>query len=192
MKREGDDAEAINKLFTPEFRNRLDAIIPFGALPTPVIHQVVEKFVMQLEAQLSERGVIFELSPDAISWLAEKGYDEHMGARPLGRVIQEHIKKPLADEVLFGKLKRGGTVKVTVVESETGAKSLALESIPDEPPAKPKKAERKRDLVAADGSDIDDEPDEPEIDDESDDGSGPSSNGDGRRSRSVPSVPPKG
>ena len=191
-RRTGADEEAINRMFTPEFRNRLDAIIPFGALPTPVIHQVVEKFVMQLEAQLSERGVIFELSPDAISWLAEKGYDEHMGARPLGRVIQEHIKKPLADEVLFGKLKRGGTVKVTVVESETGAKSLALESIPDEPPAKPKKAERKRDLVAADGSDIDDEPDEPEIDDESDDGSGPSSNGDGRRSRSVPSVPPKG
>ncbi|MEE2952581.1 MAG: ATP-dependent Clp protease ATP-binding subunit ClpA [Pseudomonadota bacterium] len=189
-RRTGADEEAINRMFTPEFRNRLDAIIPFGALPTPVIHQVVEKFVMQLEAQLSERGVIFELSPDAISWLAEKGYDEHMGARPLGRVIQEHIKKPLADEVLFGKLKRGGTVKVTVVESETGAKSLSLESIPDEPPAKPKKAERKRDLVAADGSDIDDEPDE--IDDETDDQSGPSASGDGRRSRSVPSVPPKG
>ncbi|MCK5931857.1 MAG: ATP-dependent Clp protease ATP-binding subunit ClpA [Fulvimarina manganoxydans] len=189
-RRTGADEEAINRMFTPEFRNRLDAIIPFGALPTPVIHQVVEKFVMQLEAQLSERGVIFELSPDAISWLAEKGYDEHMGARPLGRVIQEHIKKPLADEVLFGKLKRGGTVKVTVVEGETGAKSLSLESIPDEPPAKPKKAERKRDLVAADGSDIDDEPDE--IDDEADDQSAPSANGDGRRSRSVPSVPPKG
>ncbi|TIT05204.1 MAG: ATP-dependent Clp protease ATP-binding subunit ClpA, partial [Mesorhizobium sp.] len=94
----------------PEFRNRLDAIIPFGSLPVPVIHQVVQKFVMQLEAQLSERGVTFDLSPDAIAWLADKGYDERMGARPLGRVIQEHIKKPLADEVLFGKLKKGGTV----------------------------------------------------------------------------------
>ncbi|TIU77272.1 MAG: ATP-dependent Clp protease ATP-binding subunit ClpA, partial [Mesorhizobium sp.] len=104
-KREGDDVEAINRLFTPEFRNRLDAIIPFGSLPIPVIHQVVQKFVMQLEAQLSERGVTFDLSPDAIAWLADKGYDERMGARPLGRVIQEHIKKPLADEVLFGKLK---------------------------------------------------------------------------------------
>ena len=109
-KREGDDVEAINRLFTPEFRNRLDAIIPFGSLPVPVVHQVVQKFVMQLEAQLSERGVTFDLSPEAIAWLAEKGYDERMGARPLGRVIQEHIKKPLADEVLFGKLKKGGTV----------------------------------------------------------------------------------
>ena len=120
QKKSGADEEAINRLFTPEFRNRLDAIIPFGALPTPVIHQVVEKFVMQLEAQLSERGVIFELTPEAVAWLAEKGYDENMGARPLGRVIQEYIKKPLADEVLFGKLKRGGTVKVTVVENEDG------------------------------------------------------------------------
>ena len=118
-KREGDDVEAINRLFTPEFRNRLDAIIPFGSLPVPVVHQVVQKFVMQLEAQLSERGVTFDLSPEAIAWLADKGYDERMGARPLGRVIQEHIKKPLADEVLFGKLKKGGTVRVTV-ETERG------------------------------------------------------------------------
>ena len=76
------------------------------SLPIPVVHQVVQKFVMQLEAQLSERGVTFDLSPEAIAWLADKGYDERMGARPLGRVIQEHIKKPLADEVLFGKLRR--------------------------------------------------------------------------------------
>jgi ATP-dependent Clp protease ATP-binding subunit ClpA len=113
-KREGDDVEAINKLFTPEFRNRLDAIIPFGSLPVPVVHQVVQKFVMQLEAQLADRGVTFDLSQEAIAWLADKGYDERMGARPLGRVIQEYIKKPLADEVLFGKLKKGGTVKITV------------------------------------------------------------------------------
>jgi len=140
-KREGDDVEAINRLFTPEFRNRLDAIIPFGSLPVPVIHQVVQKFVMQLEAQLSERGVTFDLSPDAIAWLADKGYDERMGARPLGRVIQEHIKKPLADEVLFGKLKKGGTVRVTVEKKETGETGLKLESLADEAPVQPKKEE---------------------------------------------------
>ena len=138
-KREGDDVEAINRLFTPEFRNRLDAIIPFGTLPVPVVHQVVQKFVMQLEAQLSERGVTFDLSPEAIAWLAEKGYDERMGARPLGRVIQEHIKKPLAEEVLFGKLKKGGTVRVTVETKETGSTGLRLDTIADETPLRPKK-----------------------------------------------------
>ncbi|WP_378950891.1 ATP-dependent Clp protease ATP-binding subunit ClpA [Mesorhizobium sp. ANAO-SY3R2] len=140
-KREGDDMEAINRLFSPEFRNRLDAIIPFGSLPVPVVHQVVQKFVMQLETQLSERGVTFDLSPEAIAWLAEKGYDERMGARPLSRVIQEHIKKPLADEVLFGKLKKGGTVRVTVEKKETGDTGLKLESLADELPVKPKKEE---------------------------------------------------
>jgi ATP-dependent Clp protease ATP-binding subunit ClpA len=144
-KREGDDVEAINRLFTPEFRNRLDAIIPFGSLPVPVVHQVVQKFVMQLEAQLSERGVTFDLSPEAIAWLADKGYDERMGARPLGRVIQEHIKKPLADEVLFGKLRKGGTVRVTVEKKETGDTGLKLETIADEIPVKPKKEEPKKD-----------------------------------------------
>ena len=144
-KREGDDVEAINRLFTPEFRNRLDAIIPFGSLPVPVVHQVVQKFVMQLEAQLSERGVTFDLSPEAIAWLADKGYDERMGARPLGRVIQEHIKKPLAEEVLFGKLKKGGTVRVTVEKKETGETGLKLESLADEVPVKPKKEEPKKD-----------------------------------------------
>ncbi|TCD13224.1 ATP-dependent Clp protease ATP-binding subunit ClpA [Oricola cellulosilytica] len=137
--REGDDVEAINRLFSPEFRNRLDAIIPFGALPVPVIHRVVEKFVMQLEAQLSDRGVIFDLSKEAIAWLADRGYDEKMGARPLGRVIQEHIKKPLAEEVLFGKLKKGGTVKVTVEKDELGDSKLKLDSIADEPRPKPRK-----------------------------------------------------
>lgn len=144
-KREGDDMEAINRLFTPEFRNRLDAIIPFGSLPIPVVHQVVQKFVMQLEAQLSERGVTFDLSPEAVAWLADKGYDERMGARPLGRVIQEHIKKPLAEEVLFGKLKKGGTVRVTVEKNESGETSLKLETIADEIPVKPKKEEPKKD-----------------------------------------------
>ena len=143
-KREGEDTEAINRLFTPEFRNRLDAIIPFGSLPVPVIHQVVQKFVMQLEAQLADRGVTFDLSEEAIEWLADKGYDERMGARPLGRVIQEHIKKPLADEVLFGKLKKGGTVRVTVEKKETGETGLKLESLADEVPVKPKKEEPKK------------------------------------------------
>ena len=124
--------EAINRLFTPEFRNRLDAIIPFGSLPVPVIHQVVQKFVMQLEAQLADRGVTFDLPQDAIAWLADKGYDERMGARPLARVIQEHIKKPLADEVLFGKLKKGGTVRVTVETKESGETGLKLEALADE------------------------------------------------------------
>lgn len=135
VKREGDDTEAINRMFSPEFRNRLDAIIPFSNLDDKVIHKVVEKFVMQLEAQLAERNVTFELTPEAVAWLAHKGYDQQMGARPLGRVIQEHIKKPLADEVLFGKLKKGGTVKVSVSEDEKG---LLLESIEDKPAKSPK------------------------------------------------------
>ncbi len=141
-KRDTDDMEAINRLFSPEFRNRLDAIIPFGSLPVPVIHQVVQKFVMQLEAQLAERRVTFDLSEDAIAWLADKGYDERMGARPLGRVIQEHIKKPLADEVLFGKLRKGGTVRITVEKKETGVTGLKLDAIADDAPVKPKKEEQ--------------------------------------------------
>ena len=132
-KRTGDDEEAINRLFPPEFRNRLDAVIPFGSLPTPVIHKVVEKFIMQLEAQLAERGVTFELTKEATAWLAIKGYDEKMGARPLSRVIQEHIKKPLADEVLFGKLKTGGTVKVSLGRDKDGKERIELEAIEDAP-----------------------------------------------------------
>lgn len=137
-KREGEDMEAINRLFTPEFRNRLDAIIPFGSLPTPVIHQVVQKFVMQLETQLAERNVTFDLQPEAISWLAEKGYDEKMGARPLARVIQENIKKKLADEILFGKLKKGGVVRVSVGTKEDGSKGLILDAVPETTRIKPK------------------------------------------------------
>ena len=137
-KREGEDIEALNRLFTPEFRNRLDAVIPFGSLPTPVIHQVVQKFVMQLETQLAERNVTFDLHQDAIAWLAEKGYDEKMGARPLARVIQENIKKPLADEILFGKLKKGGVVKVTVGDKPDGGKGLVLDYVAETVPIKPK------------------------------------------------------
>ncbi|MBZ7921400.1 ATP-dependent Clp protease ATP-binding subunit ClpA [Ensifer adhaerens] len=137
-KRTGEDEEALNRLFTPEFRNRLDAVIPFASLPTPVIHQVVQKFVMQLETQLAERNVTFDLAPEAIAWLAEKGYDEKMGARPLARVIQENIKKPLADEILFGKLKKGGVVKVTIGTKADGTKGLLLDAVPETTPIKPK------------------------------------------------------
>ncbi|MFS8110899.1 ATP-dependent Clp protease ATP-binding subunit ClpA [Rhizobium jaguaris] len=137
-KRTGEDEEALNRLFTPEFRNRLDATIPFAALPTTVIHKVVQKFIMQLEAQLSERNVTFDLHEDAIAWLSEKGYDDKMGARPLARVIQEHIKKPLANEILFGKLKKGGVVKVTVGKKEDGTTGILLDSIADTAPIRPK------------------------------------------------------
>jgi len=122
-KREGDDHEAINRQFAPEFRNRLDAIISFAHLNAEVIGMVVEKFVLQLEAQLADRDVTIELSEPAKAWLIQRGYDEQMGARPMARVIQEHIKKPLADEVLFGKLKGGGHVRVVLVKDEAAAEA---------------------------------------------------------------------
>ena len=111
---EGADIEAIEKMFTPEFRNRLDAIIPFAPLGKDVIRLVVDKFIMQLDAQLADRNVEIELSEAAMNWLAERGYDAKYGARPLARVVQEHIKKPLADEILFGGLVGGGLVFVDV------------------------------------------------------------------------------
>jgi len=113
-KREGEDTEAVNRMFTPEFRNRLDAVIPFAPLPAEVVTRVVEKFILQLEAQLEDRHVTFEITPQANAWLVKNGYDEQMGARPMGRIIQEHIKKPLADELLFGRLKKGGIVRVSL------------------------------------------------------------------------------
>ncbi|MBF0561683.1 MAG: ATP-dependent Clp protease ATP-binding subunit ClpA [Alphaproteobacteria bacterium] len=114
--REGDDREAIERMFTPEFRNRLDAIISFAGLTPEVMGHVVDKFVIQLEVQLADRDVTIELSPEARAWLGRKGYDRHMGARPLARIIQEHVKKPVAEELLFGKLAKGGLVKVGVVD----------------------------------------------------------------------------
>ena len=117
-RREGEDTAAIERTFTPEFRNRLDAVISFQPLPKEVILQVVEKFVLQLEAQLMDRNVHIELTRPAAEWLADKGYDSKMGARPLGRVIQESIKKPLAEELLFGKLSKGGVVRVAVKAGE--------------------------------------------------------------------------
>jgi ATP-dependent Clp protease ATP-binding subunit ClpA len=142
-KREGEDEDAIKRLFTPEFRNRLDAVIPFGQLPEAVIAQVVEKFVMQLEAQLADRNVTIELMPEANKWLANRGYDEQMGARPLARVIQESIKKPLADEVLFGRLIKGGHVKVGV-DAEKDELSFDIEETPPKASAPKRKPGQKK------------------------------------------------
>ncbi|HTQ14427.1 MAG TPA: ATP-dependent Clp protease ATP-binding subunit ClpA [Rhizomicrobium sp.] len=127
-KREGEDEEAIKRLFTPEFRNRLDATIGFAPLGRDTIDRVVEKFVLELEAQLTDRDIVFDLTPEATRWLGEKGYDDAFGARPLARVIQDNIKKPLADEILFGKLKNGGTVKVLLDREKD---KLAFEFITD-------------------------------------------------------------
>ncbi len=150
-KREGDDVEAINRLFAPEFRNRLDAIITVRpSVAGGHRSKVVEKFVLQLEAQLADRNVTIELSEEASRWLIANGYDELMGARPMARVIQENIKKPLADEVLFGKLKDGGHVKVVVVKNEAGRDTLGFEYVegpvtpkPEKLPAGGAKAKRK-------------------------------------------------
>ena len=116
--RMGDDEEAIKRMFSPEFRNRLDAVIGFNSLPSKVMAKVVDKFIMQLEDQLADRGVEIDLSEAARAWLAKKGHDPAFGARPLARVIQEHVKKPLADELLFGKISRGGRVAVHVKAGE--------------------------------------------------------------------------
>ncbi|MGL4397431.1 MAG: ATP-dependent Clp protease ATP-binding subunit ClpA [Hyphomicrobium sp.] len=134
-KREGEDMDAVNKMFTPEFRNRLDAVVPFAGLPPEIIAKVVEKFVFQLEAQLADRGVSIEMSDEAVRWLGEKGYDEKFGARPLARVIQEFIKKPLAEELLFGKLEHGGTVKI-LVAGKGDERSLVFDYIPADPSKK--------------------------------------------------------
>lgn len=108
----GDEMQAINKLFTPEFRNRLDAIIPFAPLSEPIIAKVVDKFLLQLEHQLLDKKVEAEFTPALRKYLAEKGFDPQMGARPMHRLIQEKIRKPLADELLFGKLSDGGFVRI--------------------------------------------------------------------------------
>ncbi|MFN7114026.1 MAG: ATP-dependent Clp protease ATP-binding subunit ClpA [Alphaproteobacteria bacterium] len=134
--RTGDDEEAINRAFSPEFRNRLDAVISFAPLAAETIGRVVEKFIMQLEAQLGDRGVTITLSDAARQWLGKKGYDPAMGARPLARVIQEYVKKPLAEELLFGKLVKGGAVEI---DEKDGKLLFAY------PPAKSGKAAKKED-----------------------------------------------
>src|SRR5580693_9332668 len=133
--REGDDQEAINRMFTPEFRNRLDAVISFAPLSADTIGRVVDKFVLQLEEQLADRNVMIELDDSARAWLADKGYDRLFGARPLARVIQEHIKKPLAEELLFGQLSKGGVVRVTR-EPDEDELSFSYEDRPAEPTPK--------------------------------------------------------
>ncbi|MBT8409495.1 MAG: ATP-dependent Clp protease ATP-binding subunit ClpA [Alphaproteobacteria bacterium] len=141
-RREGEDTAAIERTFTPEFRNRLDAVISFAPLSKDVILQVVEKFVLQLEAQLMDRNVSIELTRPAAEWLGDKGYDDKMGARPLARVIQEYIKKPLAEELLFGKLAKGGLVKVGV---KGGDIDLRIE-----PPQQARLSSKKPPLLTAD------------------------------------------
>jgi ATP-dependent Clp protease ATP-binding subunit ClpA len=135
----GDDAEAIERMFTPEFRNRLDSIIGFKSLGPEIVEKVVDKFIMQLEEQLADRNVTIELTPQARKWLAERGYDPKFGARPLARLIQEQVKKPLAEELLFGKLEKGGTVQVRVSKDDT----LAF-SYQKRPPTKAESKKRKR------------------------------------------------
>ena len=130
----GDDKEAIERMFSPEFRNRLDATIGFSNLPPEVVHRVVDKFVAQLEGQLADRNVTIELTDAARAWLAEKGYDKLYGARPLARVIQEHVKKPLADALLFGELTNGGHVKVRIRD---GKAAFDITPLPPPEPAAP-------------------------------------------------------
>ena len=144
--REGDDEEAIKRLFAPEFRNRLDAIVPFDFLPPEVVERVVDKFILQLELQLADRNVHIALTDEAKSWLTRRGYDRMYGARPMSRLIQEEIKKPLADELLFGKLVKGGEVRIGVKDDGLDFEvvpSAAREAKPPEKPRPPKKPARK-------------------------------------------------
>ena len=138
MTREGEDEEAVKKMFTPEFRNRLDAIVPFGYLPPPVVAMVVDKFILQLELQLADRDVHIKLDDEAKAWMTQRGYDKLYGARPMGRLIQEKIKQPLAEELLFGKLVHGGEVAVHLKDG-----ALAFE-ITSAPPKKGKKGGKAR------------------------------------------------
>ncbi|NWG70925.1 MAG: ATP-dependent Clp protease ATP-binding subunit ClpA [Parvularculaceae bacterium] len=132
-KKSDETDAAIKRMFTPEFRNRLDATVQFAGLSPGIIDRIVEKFILQLEVQLADRGVTFEVDQEATRWLAERGFDDEMGARPLARVIQEHVKQPIADEILFGALKDGGIVQVSV--DQTDKTKLAFAFIPE--PAKP-------------------------------------------------------
>jgi ATP-dependent Clp protease ATP-binding subunit ClpA len=132
-KKDHENEAAIKNLFTPEFRNRLDATISFRGLPPEIVRNVVQKFIIQLEAQLAERNVQIEITDRAADWLATRGYDEAFGARPLSRLIQEKVKKPMADELLFGKLKHGGIVKIDLDPARPD--DLAFNYFPEQPPA---------------------------------------------------------
>jgi ATP-dependent Clp protease ATP-binding subunit ClpA len=131
--REGEDEEAIKRMFTPEFRNRLDAVVPFGYLPPEVVARVVDKFILQLELQLADRNVHISLDDEAKTWLTVRGYDKLYGARPMGRLVQEKIKQPLAEELLFGKLVNGGEVKVRIKDN---APAFEIISAPPKAPRK--------------------------------------------------------
>ena len=133
-KREGEDVEAIDKLFNPEFRNRLDSIISFSSLPDKVIARVVEKFIVELETQLDSKNVFIQISEKAALWIGKQGYDENMGARPLSRLIQEKIKKPIAEQILYGKLSKGGNIKLDIKNNE-----LTFEYLPFKKSANKKK-----------------------------------------------------
>lgn len=137
--REGEDKEAIERLFTPEFRNRLDAIIPFARLDAEIVRRVVDKFLAQLETQLSEKKIVLETTHSAKEWIAKKGFDDRNGARPLARIIQEYVKKPLAEEILFGKLVKGGKARLT---AKDGKLSLICTT-----PLKPKKDASEEELT---------------------------------------------
>ncbi len=134
--------EAVKKMFTPEFRNRLDAIVPFAYLPPEVVSRVVDKFILQLELQLADQNVHIQFDSDARAWLAKQGYDRLYGARPMGRVIQEKVKKPLAEELLFGKLANGGEVHVSLKEEEGKDTALSFELTPAAPKLIKKKARK--------------------------------------------------
>ncbi|MEM8988550.1 MAG: ATP-dependent Clp protease ATP-binding subunit ClpA [Pseudomonadota bacterium] len=172
-KREGEDEDAIKRLFTPEFRNRLDAVIPFAGLSADIIKRVVEKFVLQLEAQLADRNITFELTDGATQWLAKRGYDDEFGARPLARIIQEHIKKPIAEEILFGKLVKGGIVRVLLDEADETR--LAFEFLEPEPPKARNRPKGENGDGGGDGG--------------PDDGPGPDGSDDPMSPTSVPLVP---
>jgi ATP-dependent Clp protease ATP-binding subunit ClpA len=142
LSREDVQEDAIKKMFTPEFRNRLDAIVPFAYLPPAVVARVVDKFILQMELQLADRGVDIQLDDDARKWLTDRGYDKLYGARPMGRLVQEKIKQPLAEELLFGKLVNGGEVKVRIKDN---APSFEITpAAPKASKAKPKKAVKKK------------------------------------------------
>jgi ATP-dependent Clp protease ATP-binding subunit ClpA len=130
QKNESDAMEVIRRLFTPEFRNRLDAIIQFNALGFEHVLRVVDKFLIELESQLTEKRVSLDVDADARRWLAEHGFDPHMGARPMARVIQDKVKRALADELLFGKLADGGTVRLSVVDGELQVSTEGVEKLP--------------------------------------------------------------
>ncbi len=145
--REDAQEDAVKKMFTPEFRNRLDAIVPFAYLPPAVVSRVVDKFILQLELQLADRGVHIDLDEQARQWLIDRGYDKLYGARPMARLIQEKIKQPLAEELLFGKLVNGGEVKVRIKDN-----APAFETMPAPPKAGKKPPKPAKRAKAADNT----------------------------------------